>query len=152
MTQNWRDTIEVVFLVMAGWTNSIGPFIQVSNFSVGPIEEVHTWYSKGKIAGFHTGAKIHILSRNHQEFDAWKMWILWKMRLWKCEFVKIETLKMWILWKLRLWKCEFCEKLVFENVIFFKIGTLKLWILWKIRLWKCEFFWKNEIFKMWIFE
>ena len=25
-------------------------------------------------------------------------------------FVKIEILKMWILWKLRFWKCEFCEK------------------------------------------
>ena len=26
--------------------------------------------------------------------------------------------KMWILWKLRLWKCELCEKWNFENVNF----------------------------------
>ena len=34
----------------------------------------------------HTGAKINFLSRNYQEFDVWKMWILWKMTFWNCEF------------------------------------------------------------------
>ena len=70
----------------------------------------------------HTGAKAkaNFLSRNYQEFAVWKMWILWKMRLWDCEFCekwdieimnfeKNETLKMWILWNTRLQKCEFCE-------------------------------------------
>ena len=62
--------------------------------------------------------KTNILSRNYQEFDVWKMWMLWKMRFWKCNFfLKNETLKMWILWKMRLWKCEFWEN-----------ETLKLWI------------------------
>ena len=59
----------------------------------------------------HTGSKTNFLARNYQEFDAWKMWIVRKMRFWNCEFcekwnfknvnfVKNETLK----------KCEFCEK------------------------------------------
>ena len=39
------------------------------------------------------------------------MWILWKMRLWKCNFVKNYAVEMWILWKMRLWKCEFLDKL-----------------------------------------
>ena len=49
---------------------------------------------------WHTGAKTYFLSGNYQEFDVWKMWILWKMRFWK----------MWILWKLGFWKCEFLDK------------------------------------------
>ena len=36
-------------------------------------------------------------------------------------------LKMWILWKMRLCKCEFCEKWDFENVNFMKNETLKMW-------------------------
>ena len=44
-------------------------------------------------------------------------------------FVKIEILKMWILWKMRFWKCEFCENLDFENVNFVKIGNLEMLIL-----------------------
>ena len=35
-------------------------------------------------------------------------------------FVKNEILKMWILWKMKLWNCEFCEKWDFQNV--------KLWM------------------------
>ena len=35
---------------------------------------------------FLSGAKTNFLSRNYQHFDVWKMWILWKMRFWKCEF------------------------------------------------------------------
>ena len=84
----------------------------------------------------HTEAKINFLSRNYQEFDVWKMWSLWKMRLWKCEFcvkrvpknvnfVKNEGLKLWILWK---------------------NATLKMWILWKMRVWNCDFV------KKWDFE
>ena len=58
--------------------------------------------------GMHTGAETNFLSRNYQELDVWKMWILWKMRLWKCEFyenwdfiivtfVKNEISERWIL-------------------------------------------------------
>ena len=63
-----------------------------------------------KISFFHiflgvlTRAKTSFLSRNYQEFDAWKMWILWKMRL---------------------WKCEFCEKWDFKNVNFVKNWDFK---------------------------
>ena len=57
----------------------------------------------------HTGAKPHFLSKNSLEFDA---------------------LEMWILWKMRIWKCEFCEKWDFEIVIFVKNKILKMWILW----------------------
>ena len=85
------------------------------------------------------GQKTNFLFRNYQEFDAWKMWILWKLRLWKCElydkwdfenvsFVKNGTLQLWILGKIRFWKCEFCEKWDFENVNFVKSEILKLWI------------------------
>ena len=35
------------------------------------------------------------------------MWILWKMRPWKCEFCEKWDFQMWILWRIRLWKCEF---------------------------------------------
>ena len=48
-------------------------------------------------------------------------------------FLKNEILKMWILWKIRLWKCDF------ENVNFMKIETLKMWILGKMIFSKCEF-------------
>ena len=40
-----------------------------------------------------------------------KMWILVKLRFWKCEFVKNENLKTWILWKIRFWRREFLDKL-----------------------------------------
>ena len=33
-------------------------------------------------------------------------------------FVKSDTFKMWILSKMRLWKCEFCQKWYFQNLIF----------------------------------
>ena len=36
------------------------------------------------------------------------MWILWKMRLWKCEFCE----------KMRIWNCEFYQKWGFDNVNF----------------------------------
>ena len=52
---------------------------------------------------------------------------------------RIWCLKMWILWKVRLWKCEFCEKWDLENVNYVKNENLKLWILSKMRFWKCEF-------------
>jgi len=82
--------------------------------------------------------------------DVSKMWILWKMRLWKCEFcenwdfeivnlVKNDIVKLWIWWKMRFWKCEFSEKWDFEIVNCVKIDILKLWILWKLRFWNCEF-------------
>ena len=61
----------------------------------------------------HTGAKTNFLSRNYEEFDVGKMWILWKMRLWNCEFFEI-------------WD--------FENVNFVKNEDLEMWILWKMGL------------------
>ena len=81
----------------------------------------------------HTRAKTNFLSRNYQEFDVWKMWILWKMRFWKCEFcekwdfenvnfVKNVLLKLWILWKMWFSECEFCKNWDFQNVNF--------WINW----------------------
>ena len=54
--------------------------------------------------------------------------------------------KMWIWWKMRLWKCEFCEKWDFENVNFVIIKISKMWILWKMRFWQCEFLDKLRIF------
>ena len=48
---------------------------------------LHTvWISLNKNLILHTGAKSNFLSRNYQEFNVWKMWILWKIRLWNCEF------------------------------------------------------------------
>ena len=38
---------------------------------------------------------------------------------------------MWILWKLWLWKCEFVKKYEFINVNLVKNEFLKMWILWK---------------------
>ena len=73
----------------------------------------------------HTGAKTNFLFRNYQEFDGWKMWILWKMIF---------------------WKCEFCEKWDFESVNFVKNEILKVWILSKVRLWNWEFLEKLRIF------
>ena len=46
---------------------------------------------------------------------------------------------MWILWKMRFWKCEFCEKWDFGNVNFVENKVLKMWILWKMWFSKCEF-------------
>ena len=34
----------------------------------------------------HWSKKTNFLSRNYQGFDVWKMQILWKMKLWICEF------------------------------------------------------------------
>ena len=76
--------------------------------------------------------------------------IIWCL---KCvNFVKNETLKMWILWKMRLWKCEFCEKWDFENVNFVNNEIFKMWILWKMRLWNCEFCekWDFQNVNFWI--
>ena len=53
--------------------------------------------------------------------------IVWKSRLGKNQlfiqkFTKFDTWKMWILWKMRVSKCEFCDKWDVENVNF--------WINW----------------------
>ena len=53
-------------------------------------------------------------------------------RIWclkNVNFVNNELLKMWILWKMRLWICEFCGKWDIENVNFVKNEIMKLWIL-----------------------
>ena len=49
----------------------------------------HSTDFKGQANQFfkHTGVKSNFLSRNYQEFDVWKMWILWKKRFSKCEFL-----------------------------------------------------------------
>ena len=64
----------------------------------------------------------------------------------KCEFVKNKALKVWILWKMRLWNCEFCQKWDFEIVNFVKNDILKLWNLSKMIVSKCEFLDKLQIF------
>ena len=48
-------------------------------------------------------------------------------------FVKNEIFKMWILWKMSLWKCEFCQKWGFEDVNFVKNESLKMWIFGQIK-------------------
>ena len=127
-----------------------------------PQKQEETLFRQSILSQKHTGAKPNFLSRNNQEFDVWKMWILWKKRLWNCEFceqwdfqnvnfLKNVTLKMWILSILRFWKCEFCEKWDFERCEFCEKWDFE----------KCEFrekwyfqnanFVRNEIFKMWIF-
>ena len=53
-------------------------------------------------------------------------------------FVKNDFLKMWILWKMRFWKCALCEKWDCQNVNFVKTETLKMWILSKneiLKIW-----------------
>ena len=40
---------------------------------------------------------------------------------------------MWILWKMRFWKCEFSEKWDFETVDFLKIEIFTMWFLNKLR-------------------
>ena len=60
--------------------------------------------------------------------------------------LKNETLKMWILWKMRFWKCEFIQKWDFQNVNFVKNEIFKMWILWKMRFSKYEFLDKLRIF------
>ena len=59
-----------------------------------------------------------------------KMWILSKMRLWKCDFVKNVIFKMWIFSKMWFRKCEFCQKWHSENVNFVKNEIFKMWINW----------------------
>ena len=61
-------------------------------------------------------------------------------------FVKNETLKMWILWKMIFWKCEFWEKWDFVIVNFVKNEVLKMWILKKVRFSKHEILDKLMIF------
>ena len=61
-------------------------------------------------------------------------------------FVENEILIMWILWKMRFWKCEFCEKWDFDNVNFVKSEILKMWIWWKVTFSKCEFLDELRIF------
>ena len=73
-----------------------------------------------------------------QEFDVWKMWFFWKMRLEKCEFEE----------KKRLWKCEFCQKWDFQNMNFWiNCGFLpQVWIARnnKAKLNKKESYFENH--------
>ena len=48
----------------------------------------------------HTGTKTSFLSGNYKEFDVWNI-----------NFVKNKALEMWILWKIRLSKREFLDRL-----------------------------------------
>ena len=59
---------------------------------------------------------------------------------------------MWILWKMRLWKCEFCENWDFRIVNFVKNETSEMWILWKMRFQKGEFCknWDFQCVNFWI--
>ena len=53
---------------------------QVQKISTHLLESAPSRYQY-LVFDLHTGAKPNFLSRNYQEFDVWKMWILWKMRL-----------------------------------------------------------------------
>ena len=85
----------------------------------------------------HTGAKTNFLSRNYQEFDVWKMWILWKMRLWKCEFYEkgdFQNVNVWT-------NCVFCPIVI---TVFWKNspGKWSRLFLWNFPLffrprWSC---------------
>ena len=79
---------------------------------------INVTFSLMGIPVLHIGAKTNFLSGNYQEFDVWKMWSLWKMRL---------------------WKYELCEKWDFENVNCVKNEILKMWILSNLRFQKCDF-------------
>ena len=81
-----------------------------------------------------------------------KLFIQKLPRIWclkNANFVKNESLKLWILWKMRFWKCAFCEKWGFENMNFVKNENLKMWILWT-REFENVIFVKNVTLKMWI--
>ena len=53
----------------------------------------------------HTEAKINFLSRNYQEFDVWKMWILCKWYFRNVNFVKNDISEVRILWIMWFQKC-----------------------------------------------
>ena len=82
--QNWEVTYEKIFefsckkdKVIWIFKQSVESEIQSAIFdTIGRIPE----------SPKHTGAITNFLSRNSLEFDVWKMWIVWKNRLWKCEF------------------------------------------------------------------
>ena len=67
------------------------------------------------------------------------MRILWKMRIWNCEFCEKWDFEVVNFLKNENLKCEFCQKWQLENVNFVKNETLKLWILSKMILWNGEF-------------
>ena len=63
-------------------------------------------------------------------------------------FVKNVTLKMWFLWNMRFWQCDFCEQWDFEHVSFVKNVILKMQFLWKMWFWN-SIYAKNVILNMW---
>ena len=73
-----------------------------------------------------------------------------KNQLFVQKLLRIWCLKIWILWKMRFWNCEFCERWDFKNVNFVKSGILKLWILSKSEILKMEISPKIRFLKMWI--
>ena len=77
------------------------------------------------------------------------MWVLWKIRIWKCEFCEKWEFENMNFGKMTLWKCEFCEKWHFENVNFVKNETLKMWISSKLRFSKCDFLHRLRYVPVW---
>ena len=84
---------------------------------------------------FHTdywGKKQHFIQKfpriwclknvNFVKNETLKMWILSRMRLWKCEFCQ----------KMRHWKCEFCQKMRFLKCEF--LDKLKIFAPLRIGL------------------
>ena len=82
---------------------------------------------------FHIGAKSYILFINSLEFDIENNvnFVILK----KFFFLKKDILKMWFLWLMWFWNCDFCEKYDFENVIFVKNWLLKMRFCLKMWFW-----------------
>ena len=72
------------------------------------------------------------------------MWILGKIRFWKCEFWEkgekgdfdnVIFCEKWDFENVIFFqKCEFCEKGDFDNVTFVKNDIFKMWFLDKLRI------------------
>ena len=96
----------------------------------------------------HTGAKNNILSRNSLKFDDGKMWILSKLRFWKCEFCQkwdFENVNFWMNWgflpQCDIRKYPWLIALRKSNKFLAKFGKNheSLWTLWR-----------NPFFSVWI--
>ena len=90
-------------------------FHKMHNFKV----SFSTKFTGGVLSNF-----ILLLLEN--KFFIQKLPRIWCLK--NVNFVKNKTLKLWILWKMRLWNCEFCQKWDFENMNFVKNEIFKMLI------------------------
>ena len=92
----------------------------------------------------------NFLFRNYQEFDVWKMFILWKMRVWKCEFCgkwDFQNVNFWIfapVWERERdkWKVSTCTDGNGNAVVTFLSincsGNSLLYFMDHMRVWVSE--------------